>query len=66
MTDKIGGILIGNVKVFVVMGNDYPDAVFSTLELAEAYCEKQRRQQREASRPVYWRPYPFVVDNDPS
>jgi hypothetical protein len=66
MTDKIGGILIGNVKVFVVMGNDYPDAVFSTLELAETYCKKKRDQHRMNSRPVNWQPYPFVVDNDPS
>lgn len=60
-------------RAFVVMGNDYPDAVFSTKEAAEAHCEAMRkeglvqyRQMHGRERPsydrgIYWRVYDFPL-----
>ena len=52
-------------EVFVVMGNDFPDAVFSTAKAAEEYCAQQRKleqAQKPFARKVYWRVYPFKLD----
>lgn len=49
------------VNVYVVMGNDYPDAVFTTQELADAYCAKQKQVDLMNGRRIYWRVYPFPV-----
>jgi len=52
--------------VYVVMGNDFPDSVFSTQQLAEAYIadkivlEKTRRHDMHPR--IYWRVYPFEID----
>jgi hypothetical protein len=43
--------------VWVVMGNDYPDAVFSTEEAAEAHCALQRLKTKR----IHWRVYGFAV-----
>lgn len=56
-------------EVHVVMGNDYPDSVFSTAEAAEKYCAERRaadkkRNNLEGKRfypTVYWRVYSFPV-----
>jgi len=45
--------------VFVVMGNDFPDSVFSSEAAAEEFC----RLQRPNSPRIYWRVYPFRVDD---
>lgn len=60
------------MDVFVVMGNDYPDAAFSSEEVAEAYCQKQRDAERELHEKttpggyfvgrVNWRAYKFALD----
>jgi hypothetical protein len=55
------------MKVFVVMGNDYPDSVFSTQDAAEAYVEKKRaadpeRQRLYGGMMIYWRWYSFDLD----
>jgi hypothetical protein len=51
------------MKVYVVMGNDYPDCVFSTEKKAEAYCDKRRAEKSGVHQPrVYWRAYEFIVD----
>lgn len=57
------------MKVFVVMGNDYPDAVFTSNEAAEAYCCAKRSDDvlaqpkggmMHGSVPrIYWRVYAF-------
>ena len=55
------------VKVMtVVMGNDFPDAVFDTLAAAEAYCEKRREQDKKASprRMIHWRTYDFYLNDE--
>lgn len=51
-------------KVFVVMGNDFPDAAFSTEAAANAYVERKKAEPRpEGSRSrIYWRAYDFVLD----
>lgn len=46
-------------KVFVVMGNDYPDAVFSEEAVAEAFCKMRRAVP--GSR-INWRVYDFELD----
>lgn len=57
--------------VFVVMGNDFPSAVFSTEKLADDYCAKRREIERQDFHPTYsgeqyhtrvhWRVYEFPV-----
>lgn len=32
--------------VYVVMGNDFPDAVFDTAKAAEDYCDSKRAARR--------------------
>lgn len=45
------------MKVFVVMGNDFPDAVFLTEEGANKYIEKKKKDSKEYR--IYWRFYAF-------
>jgi hypothetical protein len=56
------------VKVmYVVMGNDFPDAVFDKLEAAEAYCVEKRKEgpfNPSGSPRVYWRVYDFYLNNE--
>jgi hypothetical protein len=62
-------------KLFVVMGNDFPAAVFSTKKRAEAYCDKrkakdrtddERRGDRLSSLPrIFWRSYEFELNAEP-
>jgi hypothetical protein len=55
---------------YVVMGNDYPDAVFSQSEEAAAYCTKQREKEEERNKregrkfyaKIYWRVWAFEID----
>lgn len=48
--------------IHVVMGNDFPDAVFSSETLAEEYCERRRVDDRREGRRIYWRVNSFEVD----
>lgn len=45
--------------VFVVMGNDFPDSVFSTQEQADAFCAMKRAEPKSR---ICWRVYDFAVD----
>jgi hypothetical protein len=45
------------MKVFVVMGNDFPAAVFDNEETAEAYIEHIKSEKPNPH--IYWRVYPF-------
>lgn len=54
-------------KVYVVMGNDFPAAVFDSGSAAEAYCLERKKQDetaaagtRRLSR-IYWRVYDFPL-----
>lgn len=44
--------------VYVVMGNDYPDAVFSTRSEAMEYCD----EMKAITPKMYWRVIPFKLD----
>lgn len=55
------------MKVWVIMGNDYPDAVIGSEEEAKDYIDKKKKediQKREKAMPgygprIYWRSYEF-------
>lgn len=53
------------MKVWVIMGNDYPDAVALSEERADAYIKRKQeeeliRQRLSGSRQkIYWRLYEF-------
>lgn len=51
------------------MSNDFPDAVFSDEQRAEAYCKKRMDSQREGLKDweqprIYYRVYIFPVDEE--
>lgn len=48
-------------EVFVVMSNDFPDAVFRTDAAAEAHCEAMRKKGSPSGHKIYWRVYKFQV-----
>ncbi len=54
------------MKVFVVMSNDYPDAVFAEKSAAEAYVKaemtnpKNRHERSDVPR-IYYRAYEFEL-----
>lgn len=53
--------------VHVVMGNDFPDSVWSSLEKAEAHCAKKRKEgpfNPSGSSRIHWRVYDFNLDNE--
>lgn len=52
------------MKVWVLMGNDYPEAVFASEEAAEAEVKRRMDEQRAvkpkwAAPRIYWRTYAF-------
>ena len=55
-------------KIYVVMGNDFPDAAFSTEEKADAYVERMRKEDDKNNSikihhvKIYWRAYEFILD----
>lgn len=57
-------------EVFVVMSNDFPDAVFDDVTVAEAYCEKQMNFQRAHNKTkwetprIYYRVYTFTLNEE--
>lgn len=52
------------MQVFVVMGNDYPDAVFNTEKAANDYCARRKAENKPNERVIYWRAYEFTVVED--
>lgn len=52
------------MKVYVIMGNDYPDAAFRTEEAAEEYVADKIKKQNERKRigpKIHWRWYEFEL-----
>jgi hypothetical protein len=50
------------MKVYVVMGNDYPDAVFKDERKADEYVEMKKKYYSDHSRrPIHWRHYEFEL-----
>ncbi len=57
--------------VYVVMGNDYPDAVFTTASAAELYCARKRAEPESmhdsGATKIYWNWYSLELrDNLPT
>lgn len=55
---RMGGVM----KVYVIMGNDYPDAVFSSREVAEKFVAEKKKERKDGLTPIYWRSYEFEMD----
>lgn len=60
--------MITSHTVWVIMGNDYPDAVFADEEKANAYIDKRKKEDEEKFKrqlgygvKVYWRAYEFEL-----
>lgn len=58
------------MKVYVIMGNDYPSRVYADEAKAEAFVDEKTREEKElAAKPVhqrsrgriYWRSYEFEL-----
>lgn len=44
------------MRVYVVMGNDYPNGVYASEREAQAFCDAQPKDKPPH---IYWRVYPF-------
>ena len=54
-------------KVYVVMGNDFPEKVFAYRDDAVAFvAKKQEAQKEERYHRVHWRFYEFALDTGAS
>lgn len=54
------------MTVWVVMSNDFPDAVFGAKAKAEAYCDKENandkvRAEKNRCGRIFYRVYDFAV-----
>ncbi len=49
------------MKVWVVMGNDFPDSVWSSEHAAESYCIEKKAERRDVGPRIHWRVYEFEV-----
>lgn len=53
------------MKVYVIMGNDYPEAVFRHKDEADAYVQLKKDEQVEHKKlghgNIYWRSYEFEL-----
>lgn len=54
------------MKVWVVTGNDYPDAIFDSEKAADDYCTLKKRENAAEQQPgyrrmIYWRSYEFEL-----
>lgn len=50
------------MKVFVVMGNDFPDSVFSDKATADAHIAKIKEEDKDRSPRIYWRVHEFELN----
>lgn len=50
------------MEVYVVMGNDFPDSVFTNEKDAEIYCQKRQDENKPDNTKIYWRVYAFKLD----
>lgn len=56
---RLGVGEIRKVIVYVVMGNGYPEAVFSVYDEARKFCEEKSKTQGTR---IFWRSYSFTID----
>jgi hypothetical protein len=54
----------GYLRVYVVMGNDYPDAVFTNEAAALRHCEAKTKLGRADVTRIHWRYYDFMVQTE--
>ncbi len=57
--------------VHVVMGNDFPEAVFLSIDRANEFIDKKRaeddeRLKKDRGPRIYWRSYTFEIEEDAS
>lgn len=48
------------MTVYVIMGNDYPEAVFSLYSDAAAFIEEKKKANTELK--IHWRSYAFNLN----
>lgn len=58
------------MQVWVVMGNDYPDAVFDNEQAAVNYCATKKalnedHQRRYGGGWIHWRANEFTLRSEP-
>jgi hypothetical protein len=55
------------MKVWVIMGNDFPDAVFDSEEAAQRYCTTKMNDpanmRKHGTPRIYWRYYEFKLQS---
>ena len=51
----------GAMKVYVVMGNDYPEAVFKLEAQAVKFCSDKKKERGTQKPVIYWRTYEFEL-----
>jgi len=49
------------MKVYVVMGNDYPEAVFKLEAQAVKFCSDKKKERGTQKPVIYWRTYEFEL-----
>ena len=49
-------------RVYVVMGNDFPEAVFASREAADRFCADREREHVKGQVRIHWRAYDFKVN----
>lgn len=49
------------MKVYVVMGNDYPEAVFVEELTALQYCKKRDAENKKGVARIHWAYYEFEL-----
>lgn len=58
------------MKVYVVMGNDFPDAVFDSQKKAEQFIEQKKKEDDKIKEKyyarIYWRAYEFELNKGDS
>ena len=59
----------GSMKVFVVMGNSYPEAVFTSDGAAQKFINEQRQSEsseigKRFGPTIYWRFYEFELHRE--
>jgi hypothetical protein len=56
-----------DMKVYVIMSNDFPDAVFDNTAATEKYIEEKKSVQMNAKKTgpfIYWRSYEFELRSE--
>lgn len=64
MRAALAAVAVRDERVFVIMGNDFPEAVHRTKEGAEARVEREKARSTKLGAPnVYWRANEFPLED---